>query len=169
MAHGTTYSAIKSLLVARLGVRSGLAGVSILYQPPLNPLDVNSFGGSREAIWFGDAVGEFANVVFCGPELRFDESITVTLAIQVLGKDSESSQERTDQRVEELLLEVLSELASNAFRVAVEQTDTILSAFDYILVTPSTQEWHAGRLGPDKTYAAGMDIGILVESRRSYP
>jgi hypothetical protein len=168
MAHGTTYSAMKALLVERLKDRIGLAGVAILYQAPFDPLDVNAFGGSREGIWFSDADGSFDNVVFCDGALRFDESILLNLSLQVLGSDSGDTQQITDERVEELAYEVLGEIASPEFRIAIEQTDPILSAFDYVLVTPELQVWHAGQLN-GKVFAAGATLGIRVESRRSYP
>jgi hypothetical protein len=158
MAHGTTYSAVKSLLAARLLDRLGPEGVAVNYQPPVNPLDVNSLG-SREAVWFGDAEGEFSNVVFCDGGLRFDEEIVITTVIQVLGKDSIDDQETVDRRAEELLLEVLTELA-----------DPVLAAFDYVIVTVASQQWKAGRLEQTgKAHAAGCELGVRVESRRSYP
>jgi hypothetical protein len=169
VAHGTTYSAIKSLLVSRLTARSALNGVKVNYQPPSDPLDVQSLG-SREAIWFTDADGTFDNVVFCDGGLRFDEDIIIGCVIQVLGKESLDDQEQVDQRVEELLLEVLAEIADPDFRVAVEQTDPVLSAFDYVLVSVATQEWRVGRLAQTgKAHAGGCELGISVQSRRSYP
>lgn len=168
MAHGTTYSAIKSLLTARLTARSGLHGVAVRYQPPLDPKDVNSVG-AREAIWFGDTEGDFSNVVFCDGGLRFDEDITIVCIIQVLGKESLDDQEAVDRRVEELMLEVLAELADPAFAAAV-LADAVLAAFDYVMVTPASQQWRVGRLGQASTaHAAGCELGIRVESRRSYP
>ena len=126
MAHGTTYSAIKSLLATRLTDRPGLADVAVNYQPPVNPLDVTSVG-AREAIWFADATGTFDNIVFCGPGLRWDEAFILSCVIQVLGKESLDDQQAVDRRVEELFFEVLGELADDDFRTAYEQTDPVLS------------------------------------------
>jgi len=168
MAHGTTYSALKSLLVTRLKARIGLNGVTVRYQPPIDPLDVNALG-SREAIWFGDADGLFDNVVFCDGGLRFDESLLLTTVIQVLGAESLDDQEQVDRRIEELLFEVLGELADDDFRIAV-QDDATLGVFDYIIVTPETQQWTVGRLPQSgKAHGAGIELGIRVESRRGYP
>src|SRR5690606_4918859 len=131
MAHATTYSALKSLLVTRLKARTGLAGVSVLYQAPKDPADVASLG-SREAIWFLGAEGEFSSVVFCDGGLRFDESVDITLVAQVLGTDSLHDQENVDRRCEEVAYEILAELADPDFRDAIT-ADTTLSAFDYVI------------------------------------
>jgi hypothetical protein len=169
MAHGTTYSAVKSLLVARLSARTGLHDVEVRYQPPVSPLDVDSVG-AREAIWFGDCEGNFDNVVFCDGGLRFDEDIVITCVIQVLGKESLDDQEEVDRRVEELMVEVLGEIADPDFYGAAILADEILSAFDYVTVTPTSQQWRVGRLtATGKAHAAGCQLGIHVESRRSYP
>src|SRR5690606_24548424 len=155
----TTYSAVKSLLVTRLKARTGLAGVSILYQAPNDPTDVQALG-SNEAIWFLGAAGEFANVVFCDGGLRFDENVDITLVAQVLGTDSLHDQENVDRRCEEVAYEILAELADPDFRDAVA-ADSVLSAFDYVIVTPSTQEWQTGRLPqPGSPYAAGVQFGV---------
>lgn len=165
MASASAYSAVKSALVTQLAARSGLAGVAVSYQAPVDPTDVKSTG-SYEAIWCDDAEGDFADVVLCAGDLRFDESYIQTLVVQVMRPTRLGTQRVADERAQELLYEVHAELAAqNDWDLATLGLDD----FDYLQVTPATQTWVTGFLPSGAGHAARCELGLLVESRRSFP
>ena len=164
MAHASAYSLTKSALVTLLAARAGLQGVAVSYQAPVGAPDVAA-RGSHESIFCDDAEGDFDDVVLCAGGLRFDETLTVRLVIQVLRGSSLGTQQAADQRAEDLLYEVHAEIAGqNDWDLA----DLKLDVFDYFQVTPASQRWVTGFLPSGAGHAARCELGLLVEARRSF-
>lgn len=164
MAVESSYSIIKSALVDRLGTRGSLTVVNLLKHIPVNTDEIRTPVGTLEVIAMGDATGTFDDVVFCAGGLRFDETFDLTVMIQAQGVDSNATQAAMDARVNELLYEVLAEVADQG----TWNRDHGLDAFDYVYFTPSTQDWHPGRLQATSVYACAMDLGLRVRARRNF-
>lgn len=167
MAQATAYSAVKAALATLLRARVGLASVTVSYGAPEKLPDIKSIAGSWENIHFDGAEGDFSNVVFCDGGLDFDEDYVQTCRLQNLRPESLGTQQACDERVEEMLYEVLDELSGQADW---DHADLGLSYLEYLIVTPLTQEWTTGRLGGTTGgHAAGLELGLRVQSRRSFP
>lgn len=113
MTVGSGYSTVKFAIYNQLRARANLQGVAVSYQSPLQAEDVQSSTGSGEAIWLDDADGEYENVVICSLPLQIEELYNITLNVQVLRAESEGTQYEADKRVDELLWEVMNELAND--------------------------------------------------------
>lgn len=164
MAYASAYTAAKAAIQTRLQARSGLADVAVGYDKPSDADDVRT-RGSNEAIWFGDAEGSFDDVVLCAGNLRFDETLTVTLVIQVLRPTSTGSQQSADARVDEILYEVAAEFSGqNSWDLA----DLDLDAYDYFQISPRGYRRFPGFLSPEG-HADRIELDLLVRSRRSFP
>lgn len=167
MAFATAYAPVKAALVQLLVARSGLAGVTVEYHAPEKLPDIKSLSGSWENIHFDDARGDFASVVFCNGGLDFDEDYVQIARLQVLRPKSLGTQQVCDERVEQLLYEFLAELSRQANW---DLEDLGLDFLDYLMVTPVSQTWTTGRLGGTTGgHAAGLELGLRVEARRSFP
>lgn len=165
MAHASAYSLTKSALVTRLDARPGVQGVAVSYQAPVSATDVEG-RGALEAIFCDDAEGDFDNRVLCAGDLRFDETLTIQLVIQVARPTSLGTQQAADRRVEELLYEVHDELAGqNDWDLA----ELGLDVFDYFQVTPGAHRFVTGFLPSGEGHASRCELGLLVEARRSFP
>lgn len=163
MAYASAYTAAKIAVYTLLQARAGLQGVAINYDKPVDADDVRA-RGSNEAIWFADAEGSF-DVVLFGGDLRFDETLTVTLVIQVLRPTSTGTQETADSRVDELLYEVAAELSGQD---SWDVTGLDLDAYDYLEITPAGFRRSGGFLSPEG-HADRIELDLLVRSRRSFP
>lgn len=164
----STYSAVKEALVARLAARPGLAAANVSDHVPVNVDDLRSPSGRFETIAMGDATGSFSTVVFCGPgQLRFDEELVLAVLVEVHGTDSvDGTQPAVDRRVNELLYELLAEVADQQ---SWDLPTLGLDVFDYVTIVPATQRWSAGRLTQTGVYAASCEVGLAVSARRSFP
>lgn len=163
MPQASSYPAVKHALVARLRTRPALTNVNVLDRVPVNMDDIKTDAGTNEAIWVGGATAVSADVVFCAGNLRFDENpVELTIGIEVYGTDSEDTQPAMDVRANELLYEVLAEVAN--------QGDWDLDAlgldhFDYVYFTPSTYEWSEGRLQQTGVFGAAVEMTLGINAR----
>jgi hypothetical protein len=162
MAKGSTYSALKAAIVDRLRARPGLSAVTVSYRAPLTTSEVQGESGSRELIHLDDAEdGDHSNVIFGGLPLVLDESYSLLLKVQVLRPGEE--QRVADERVDELLFEVLSELANDpTFGVDAPE-------FEHVQVTYSSFTRTTGFLQNASGHAAGAELELAVEARLSFP
>lgn len=108
MSYGSAYATVKAALLDRLAERDALAEVPIL---PRRPLEASE---TTEAIWLGDASGAIGVTVFTAGRLQLDEDHELTVFVQVLGEDSDATQESMDARCDELLFEVLAAISNDA-------------------------------------------------------
>jgi hypothetical protein len=161
----STYSVLKKVLAARLSARAGLAGVNVLLQVPTKTDEIRTPTGAFEVIAMAEADGTFDDVVFCDGGLRFDESLLLTILIEVHGVDSDDTQDKIDARTNELLYELLAEVSTQASWVP---STVELDVFDYVFFTPATQQWAPGRLQSTSVYATAMELGLQVSARRSF-
>lgn len=169
MAHATPYAALKALLVTRWKARTGLAGVEIGYQFPVDVTDVESTG-SGEAVWFETTEDSpVDSVVFCGPDLRFDGDGILPCRIQKLGSDSLDDLQAVESRVQEILYELIASFAESDDLATDIVADATLAAFDYLTVTLAGYSSDGGRLRDTKIHGAAATLDIRVEWRRSYP
>lgn len=167
MTQATAYSTVKQALVTLLEARQGLSGVKVSYGPPVNIPDIRSINGSWENIHFlGVDGGTFDEIVFCDGGLRFDEDYVQEVRIQVLRPTNIGTQKACDERVGELLYELLAELAGQHDW---DLASLSLDHLNYLMVLPATQEWDVGRLEGTAGHAAGIKLGLQVRARRSFP
>lgn len=162
MPAGSTYAALKAAIVERLQARSALSAVSVLYRPPERADEVAGESGVNESIWLDEAAGDHTNVVFGGLPLCLDESYSLALVIQVLRPTSDGEQQVADERVDELLYEVLSELAHDpSFGVDAPE-------FDLVQVTYSSFTRTGGFLQSGSGHAAGAELELAVQARINF-
>lgn len=164
--NASTYSVIKSALVARLQQRPALSAVNVLTYIPVNKDDIRTDVGTYECIAMAEAEGTFDDVVFTDGALIFDETLMQTVLIEVHGRDSSDSQAAVDQRVNELLYETLADIASQR---GWDRASLGFDVFDYCYFTPAVQRWSPGRLQQSGVFAAAVEIGLQVQARRSFP
>ena len=75
------------------------------FEPPTVASDVFGSDGSGKAVWWDDtaADGEFSEPVFVGPgHVWQDEVAHATLVLQVIGRDTDDTQEVVDGEAEDL-------------------------------------------------------------------
>jgi hypothetical protein len=161
MAVGSTYAALKAAIVDRLRARPALSAVTVSYRAPETASEVQGESGSRELIHLDDAEGDHSNVILGGLPLVLDESYSLKLVVQVLRPTGE--QLEADERVDELLFEVLSELANDpTFGVDAPE-------FEHVQVTYSSFIRTTGFLQNASGHAAGAELELAVEARLSFP
>lgn len=165
MAVGSSYATLKAAIVAQLQARAGLTGVSVSYQAPLQATDISGPVGSFEAIWLDDTeAGEHQNVVICSLPLQLEEVYAIRVVIQVLRPTSTGTQRQADERVDQLLYEVLHELANDP-TWGLSGT----SPFNYLHTTWSTFERKTGFLPNGAGHGASWEANLQVNSRISFP
>lgn len=160
MSVGTTLVTVKDAVLARLQANATLSddGVSITYHWPEQPDDLQGDGGF-EAIWIGDAEADLDVPLLTGGALHRDETLRVTVHVQVLKPDESDSQRDADVRAVEILTEVARTFANNVDLDPGDDTSQIRSA---VLV-----DWkHEPGLLPDGIgHGSRFDLTIEVESR----
>lgn len=161
MTLGSSYSTVKAAIYARLSSRPRLQGVALDLHPPVDALKLTGPNGSGEAVWLADAEGDYENVVICGPgRLDLDETFTLTIVLQALAKNSSDTQLVTDQRVDELLGEVLTAMA--------EDPTWGVTEFVYCQSTYGQVRRFAGPLGDRPTFPSRAELDLVVEARISF-
>jgi hypothetical protein len=142
---GTAYSSVKGAIVHLLQSSTSLqeSGTIVSYETPANQTDIRTDKGKYEAIYFDDAgtgIGPVTgdskqdNVIICSLPLRIEEEFTLPLWIVVLEPNRDDTQEAADRRVDELLFEVMKEIASYP-TLGLEN----VPEFDYLQVTKASQ------------------------------
>lgn len=165
MPQASAYAPIKQALVTRLSARPALAGVSVLGHVPVNTDEIRGPGGAPETVYVAGAEGVSEDIVFCAGGLRFDETFTLDVVCEVHGTDSSATQEQVDGRCNELLYELLADIAGQKDW---DLPDLGLDVFDYLYFTPSTYLWGAARLQQTGVFAANVTQGLQVKARRSF-
>jgi hypothetical protein len=165
MGLGSTYALVKGALVDRLSERPGLADVAITAAVPESPLAVRGDTGSGKAIWVADAEGDLDNVVFGAPDLYLEETYNLTVVVQAIWLDTDDTQLSTDQRVDEMLYEVLHELAQDTAL----GIDTAALDLPYLQVTRGPFRRFAGPLTNTNRYPSRAELDLSVEARLRIP
>lgn len=167
---GSSYATVKRALRDRLQERSGLVGVAVEYQAPVQAADNRGSAGQYEKIFLDDVEdGELNNVVMCSVPLRLDESYHLSVVIEVIRPSSLGTQEAADERVDQLLFEIVHELASDP-TLGISLNPGLHSHFDFLNVT-------RGRFVRDTGFIAGTGGGhgarcvldVEVSCRLSFP
>lgn len=160
MAVGSSYAALKRAITTQLKARSALSAVSVSYQAPLQAKDVLDASGSGTAIWLEDSEGAHENVVICSLPLQLEERYALGLIIQVVFDSSDGTQEAADERCDELLYEVLAELANDpTFGLSTGDP------YNYLHVTRSTWRRGGGFLPSGAGHGAWIRLLLDVEAR----
>lgn len=160
MSVGSSYSTLKWAIFQQLQARAGLQGVAVSYQAPVQAQDVQDSTGSSEAIWLDDADGEHENVVICSLPLQIEELYSIALVVQVLRPSSLGDQRAADLRVDELLFEVLSELATDP-TWGLSNTGN----FVYLHTTRTAFRRVTGFLPNGAGHGARAELALRVDSR----
>jgi hypothetical protein len=163
MSAATPYSVFKSAMVTRLSARSGLAGVTVAYDAPNETPDVRA-SGSWESIHFDKISGASNNVIMCAGSLVYDFDYVQVAVVQLIRPDSLGTQQAADERLEELLNEVLAEMADQQ---GWDMAALGLDVFDYFQATLASIDTRTGKLS-SQGHGAAYDLGIRVQARRSY-
>lgn len=169
MTVGSSYATVKTAIVTKLRARSALTDVAVEPAPPANPTEVMGESGSGKAIWIADADGQYDAVVMAAPDLRIDETYELVIVIQSLPKDTDDTQLVTDQRVDEMLYEVLHQVAAELTVDAPWGIATQDGPFNYLQITPAGFERFAGPLTNQRPYPSRTEQRLLVESRLVIP
>lgn len=165
---GSSYATVKTAVRDKLSERPGLMGVNISYQAPVQAADVRG-AGSYEMIFLDDVEdGELDNVVFCSLPLRLEENYHVKLIVQVLRPSSQGTQETADQRVDQLLFEVMHELASDP-TFGIDVNPGPHSHFDHINVTRGRFIRETGFLEGSNGHGSRCELDLEVTCRISFP
>lgn len=160
MALGSSYSSVKWAIHDQLAARAGLQGVAVSYQAPVQATDVQDSSGSGEAIWLDDGAGEHNNVVICSLPLQIEEQYQISVIVQVLRPSSLGTQREADLRVDELLYEVLHELATDPTWGL-----SNVGNFVYLHTTRSTFQRVTGFLPSGAGHGARAELNLQVDSR----
>lgn len=155
---GSSLSAVKAALVTSL--TSVLPAANVSYQAPISGTDLAGSTGVLDAVWFGDAQGEYDNRVFCALPLRFEEVYTVTLVIQSLRPSTDGTQQVVDAAVESMLGLVLKTVA--------DDPTLGISSFEYLYVLPQGWRQPGGFLPTGGGHGARRELDLAVTCRHSY-
>lgn len=167
MPQASTARVIKAAFVARLKARPALANVNVLPYIPVHQDDMRTRVGTLEVIAMAESAATYDEVVFCGSDLRFDETRQQTILIEVHGTDStDGTQDAVDQRVDELLYEVQRDMANQR---AWDFAAVGLDVFDYCYFGPAADRRMPGRLQQTSVFAAACELIVEIRSRRSFP
>lgn len=160
MPLGSSYSSVKAAIVASLAERPGLATVNVSYSAPRQREDVQDSTGSGDTIFLDEAEGSYENLVFGGPGLWLDEAYSLNLVIQSLQADSESAQADVDRRVDEMVWEVLDEMAVNAtFGCDIDAAGLV-----HLIIARGNFRRVTGPLSPSG-YGARLELTLSVDAR----
>jgi hypothetical protein len=117
-------------------------------------------GESGDAIWLDQAEGDYENVVICGLPMRLEEVYSLTLVIQSLRPARDGTQQVADARVDALLFEVLTELATDpTFGV---------TAFNYFQITRGAFKRITGFLPTGAGHGSRCELELNVECRHVF-
>lgn len=160
---GSTYSTVKSAITAQLAQRSGLSGVDVLAAPPVDALNIHGPSGSGKAIWIVDAEGDYDNVVMCGAgRLDIEESYGLTIVLQAMPVNKSETQASTDLKVDEMLGELLLEIAADpTWGLAVPPVQ-------YLETTRGSFRRFVGPLGQTAIRPSRCEFDLNVEARISF-
>jgi hypothetical protein len=131
------------------------------YQSPTSPDAINGSDGSRLTAWWTDNADATVSVdVAVGAgQVWFDETSTLTLRIQALGKDTDDDQETCDTRLSETLAAVITILSADPSAGTTDNDDMqVYRAF------PVSWTYSGGVLDT-QLRAASFDVDIEVHAR----
>lgn len=164
---GSSYSSLKAAVADNLSARSGLSDVTVLAWPPLEASELKGPDGSGKAIWIADTPdGEYENVVMGAPDLWLDETYTLTLVLQALPNDTDDTQLITDQRVDEMLYEVLQESAQDTAWGLQTGDD---QPFVFVEATRGAFQRFVGPIPNGATRPSRCQLSLDVHARIQFP
>lgn len=166
---GSSYAAVKRALRDRLQERPGLLGVAVEYQAPVQAADNRGSAGQYEKIFLDDVDdGELNNVVVCALPLRLDESYHLTVVVEVIRPSTLGTQEAADERVDQLLYEIVHEIASNP-TLDIDPNPGPHSHFDFLNVTRGRFVRDTGFIAGTNGHGARCVLDVEVSCRLSFP
>ncbi len=160
MSVGSSYSTVKNALFTLLTARSGLAGVAISSQEPIQATDVTGSGGLRDAIWLVDATGTYDDQLFRGQPLSFSETYGLVVAIQSVRESTAGTQLAVDTRVDEMLYEILDQIATDA---------TLgIHTFNYLYALPASLRRITGIMKTGVGHGSRCELTVEVRCRHTF-
>lgn len=174
MSVGSSYAAVKTALQTLLDARSGLDNVSVLSQAPLKPSELAGADGTSDAIWLGDTTGEYSDECFRALPLAFDETYDLTISIQSLKPTSAGSQVAADLRVDQMLYEVLAQIAGdpsigNSPPGGTPVTGAITpNTFNYLDALPSGFRRIVGFLPTGAGHGSRCELTVTIHCRHVF-
>ena len=156
MAAGSALFRVKEALFTQLD----LSILNMLYDSPSSPDEVIGADGLGAVCWFSDeAQSELETNLLMGQPLWMDETITLTLVIQVLGRDSSYDQRTVDNTATEMLGVARAILLSNPDLFIPDDDD-----IQIFHVLPRSYQYRAGFLN-HKGRAARFEQDVEVKAR----
>jgi hypothetical protein len=156
---GSALVRVKTALLVALKAQD----VRFRYASPAKPEDMLSDDGSGVAGWFADdAPGTFTvPSMLGGGEVWFDETRTIILRIQSLGKNSDYTQKKVDTLATELLGAAMYVFCTNPDADVTSDDDIVVRE---VLPTGDASPWTGGLL-PSGMRAAGWEIAVQYSAR----
>lgn len=160
MSVGSSYATTRNALFTLLAARNGLAGVVVSSQPPIQASDIVSSTGASDAIWIDDAEGDYSDDCFKALPLQFDETYGLKIVIQSLKPSDDGTQYQADLRVDQMLYEVLDQIAGDA---------TLgVHSFNYLYVLPSAFKRVTGFLPSGAGHGSRCELTVEVKCRHNF-
>lgn len=160
MSVGSSYATVKNALATLLAARTGLNGVAVSSQAPLQASDLTGSGGAKDSIWIDDTEGEYSDECFRALPLAFDETYGLKVVIQSLKDSDAGTQYQADLRVDQMLYEVLAQIANDA---------TLgVHSFNYLYVLPSAFRRVTGFLPTGAGHGSRCELTVEVKCRHTF-
>lgn len=160
MTVGSSYATVKNAYYTLLKARSGLAGVAVSPQAPIQPTDITGSTGALDAVWIDDADGGYSDDCFKAIPLQFDETYGLKVIAQSLQPQNTGTQYAADLRVDQLLYEVLAPIAADA---------TLgVHSFNYLYVLPSAFKRITGFLPTGAGHGSRCELTVEVKCRHTF-
>lgn len=168
---GTAVYTVKAAILARLRALTAdsagpLWGFNVLDRIPTTKADLRGPTGYIMIIYPTESDGTADVQVMTGGVLRFDETSTLTLRIEVIGRTTEDSQPVVDRLAGRALREVMAEISSQQSwdnRIGLG-----LTRFDYLWFIPAEISTISTRVDGVLAAGAGISLGIRIQARHSY-
>lgn len=159
MSVGSSYATVKNALATLLAARTGLAGVAVSSQAPVQESDVTSSTGAFDAIWIDDTEGEYSDECFRALPLAFDETYGLKVVIQSIKPTTAGTQYAADLRVDEMLYEVLAQIANDA---------TLgVHSFNYLYALPTAFRRITGFMPTGAGHGSRCELTVEVKCRHT--
>jgi len=155
--HGTSLVRVKRGFIDLMAARVP----NVSYQSPATASEITGDDGSGASVWWLDEADHSFDVrVMVGEPLWLDETATLTLVVQVIGSDSDATQERIDEHAARLLGHAIAVLAADpTCGVAATDDLTVHHAL------PARVDYSAGYLDDPSKRAAKFELAVDVDSR----
>lgn len=168
---GTAVYTVKQAILSRLRTLAAtdsdpLWGFNILDGVPVRKDDLRGPTGYTMIVYPTSSDGTVEVSVFTGGWLRFDETSTLTLRIEVIGRTSEDTQPQMDVVAGRALRHVMAEISRQQAwddRVALG-----LDRYDFLWFVPSEVDTISTRVEGIPAAGAGISLGVRISARHSY-